>query len=95
MAFRTTRKADEDIFSLYEHGVLEYGQPSAEIYVAALRAMFELLAANPYIARERHEARPPVRLYPHRAHHIIYVVDDEDVLILRVLHGRQDWIRHL
>jgi toxin ParE1/3/4 len=95
MAFRTTRAADEDIFNLYEHGVLEYGQPSAESYVAALRAIFELLAANPFMARERSEARPPVRLYPYRAHHILYRIDNEDVLILRVLHGRQDWIRHL
>jgi toxin ParE1/3/4 len=36
-----------------------------------------------------------VRVHPFQAHVIIYVVDDAGVLIVRVLHGRQEWERLL
>ena len=47
------------------------------------------------MARERTEVRPPVRLYTYMAHVIVYIIEDEDVLILRVLHGSSDWINAL
>jgi len=54
-----------------------------------------LIATNPRIARERAQFKPPVRLYPYRAHLIIYLVDSAGVLMVRVLHNRQEWERHL
>jgi toxin ParE1/3/4 len=50
-----------------------------------------MLADNPLIARERRELAPPMRLHPYQAHMIVYVEDGAGVLIVRVLHGRQDW----
>ncbi|MFH6783095.1 MULTISPECIES: type II toxin-antitoxin system RelE/ParE family toxin [Methylobacterium] len=43
------------------------------------------------MAGERRELRPPVRLHPYGAHLIVYAVERDDILIVRVLHGRQDW----
>lgn len=43
------------------------------------------------MARERRELNPPMRLLPYHAHLIAYLVRDGDILIVRVLHGRQDW----
>ena len=43
------------------------------------------------MAREKRELRPPVRFHPYGAHLIVYVVEGDDILIVRVLHGRQDW----
>jgi toxin ParE1/3/4 len=37
------------------------------------------------------EFTPPVRLHRYNAHLIIYRVGNEDILIIRVLHGRQNW----
>jgi toxin ParE1/3/4 len=53
------------------------------------------MADNPHMARERAGFSPAVRLHPHQAHLIVYVAQGEDILIVRVLHGRQDWERHL
>lgn len=95
MAVRTTRKADEDIIAAYLHGAAEYGIEQAERYHAGLMATFALLAANPRLARERSEFDPPMRLHPYQAHLIAYLVRDADILVVRVLHGRQAWERHL
>ena len=91
MTFRTTRRADQDIIDLYVYGASQFGSPQAERYHAGLLALFDLLASNPFIARLRTEFSPPVRLHPYRAHLIVYVEDGQGILIVRVLHGRQDW----
>ena len=95
MIYKTTRRADQDIIDIYLRGVAEFGVDQAEHYHAGLAAAFELLAANPRIARERSEVNPPVRLHPFQAHLIAYVIHDDAILIVRILHGRQEWERHL
>jgi toxin ParE1/3/4 len=95
MIYKTTTRADEDIIGIYVHGVREFGARQAENYHRALVATFDILADNPFIARERQEFRPPVWLYFYKAHTIVYRIMRDHVLIIRVLHGRQDWERHL
>jgi toxin ParE1/3/4 len=56
---------------------------------------FELIAAYPQIARERVEFVPPARVHAYRAHVIFYLIENEDVLILRVAGARQDWASQL
>ncbi len=95
MTFRTTPRADEDIAEAYVTGALRFGVTQVERCQAGLFDAFRMLAATPQMARERREFTPPVRLHPYRAHVIVYVVDGFAILILRVLHGRQDWERAL
>lgn len=95
MTFVISRRADQDIFDLYVTGAAKFGEEQAERYHQGLEALFGLLADNPKMARLRQEFGRPVRLYPYQAHMIAYVEKGDDILILRVLHGRQDWERHL
>lgn len=56
--------------------------------------MFETLAAHPNLASERQASQSLVRLMPCGSHNILYVVENEDVIVLRVLrvlHGLQNW----
>jgi toxin ParE1/3/4 len=58
--------------------------------------VFALLSDNPRIARLRNELSPPLRIHPFKAHLIIYVVDgDDDIYVLRVRHGHEDWLGEL
>ncbi|MGH7088411.1 MAG: type II toxin-antitoxin system RelE/ParE family toxin [Stellaceae bacterium] len=91
MSYRTTRQADADIIDIYLWGCHEFGQRQAEQYHNGLAATFDLIAAHPRMARERSEFNPPVRLHPYQSHLIVYMLDDDGVLIVRVLHGRQEW----
>ncbi|AOO80098.1 type II toxin-antitoxin system RelE/ParE family toxin [Bosea vaviloviae] len=93
MAVRRTPRADQDLVGIYLEGVGQFGQRQAEIYAANLSSCFELLASQPLMARERTEIQPPVRVHAHGSHIIVYAVDEEDILIMRVLHGRRDWER--
>ena len=90
--WRLTPSAADDIAAIFMHGVEAFGIRQADAYHAGLEAAFEFLARYPRAARERTEHSPPVRAHPYRSHLIIYEIEaNEDVLILRVRHGREDW----
>jgi len=93
MAFRLTVQAEEDIVGIAEAGLRLFGETQALSYHQQLFEMFELIAANPQMARERHEITPPVRVHPFKAHLIIYILTEpDDVLIVRIRHSREDWM---
>jgi toxin ParE1/3/4 len=92
LPFRLTRKAEGDVIGIYVEGVRMFGEAQAERYHQQLANVFDLIGRNPQIARERGEITPPVRVHPHQAHLIVYVVDNDGAaLIVRVRHGREDW----
>lgn len=91
MNFRTSPQADEDIANAYVAGAVRFGVAQADRYQDGLFDTFRMLADNPQMARERLELVPPVRLHPYQAHMIVYVEFHGGILIVRVLHGRQDW----
>lgn len=93
MNYKTTRRADQDIIALYGRGAEDFGVAQAERYVEGLFSCFSLLAANPHMARERTELDPPMRLHSYGSHMIAYTVMADAILIVRVLHGRQDWLK--
>jgi toxin ParE1/3/4 len=96
MGYKTTRKADADIIDIYVYGAQNFGTAQAERYHTGLINAFERLALDPYLMRERREIQPPIRLFGYESHLIAYLIDENrNVLIARVLHGRQDWMRHL
>ncbi len=92
MAFRLTSKAVDDISHIFLEGVRLFGMSQAEKYHLGMEKVFQLLALNPELARERDEITPPVRIHPYGVHLIVYVVEQGgDVLIVRVRHGHEDW----
>lgn len=93
--FRVSRKAQADIRDIGRHTQRAWGIDQRRIYLAGLEAQFKLLATNPNLAPERTEFSPRVRLFPYRQHMIVYLPDDDGVLILRVLHHRMDVFQHL
>lgn len=92
MAYRLTAKAEDDVISVFLQGVMLFGERQAEAYHHELTRLFALIAENPSMARERRELDPPMRVHPHKAHLVIYrVEDDGDVLIVRLRHAGEDW----
>jgi len=92
MGFRLSLEAEEDVIGIAEAGVRLFGTTQARKYHDELFAIFDLIAANPRMARERHEIVPPMRIHPFKAHLIVYRVHETgDVFIVRVRHGHEDW----
>lgn len=92
--WRLTDRAMIDLDAVGEYGGQVYGRAAADAYLTEMRSLFDLLADHPYMSRERTETARPLRLHRFRAHHILYTVIDEDVLIVRIVGAMQDW-QHL
>ncbi|MGO4622865.1 type II toxin-antitoxin system RelE/ParE family toxin [Ensifer sp. 2YAB10] len=93
MQFSLSVEAEEDIVSIAEQGVRTFGSSVAEQYHEELFVLLELIAANPRMARERHEISPSVRIHPFKAHLVVYRInDDGSIFVIRVRHGHEDWI---
>ena len=93
MNYVLSRKAEEDIISIYRYGLENFGEVQADAYHEKLQACFEFLARNPLSTPERFELSPPVRVYPLGRHIVIYqIIDSSCILIVRVRHEREDWL---
>ncbi|MEM1132935.1 MAG: type II toxin-antitoxin system RelE/ParE family toxin [Pseudomonadota bacterium] len=92
MTYRLSKKADEDIIRIYLDGAEQFGVAQADAYHASLERSFDFLAENPRAAREREELSPAFRAHPHKAHVILYRVEERGIFIVRVRHAREDWV---
>ena len=84
-----------DLDAIYWHGVELWGRQQARTYLEALESLFNLLAEQPEIAWERSEIDPPVRLHPFRSRVVIFRANVSELDILRVVHGRSNWVELL
>jgi len=91
MPYRLSPQATDDLEALYLEGLASFGQRQADKYIASLRHVLDLIAANPHMARIRTEFDGQTRIHPHGSHMIVYEVDDRAVMILRIRHGRENW----
>ena len=95
MPYKLTREAEHDLIDIYVHGFQTFGESQAEKYFLELEDCFEVLGNAPLICRERIEFIPPVRIHHHGRHLVIYVIQDDLILIVRVLHDSMEIARHL
>ena len=92
MAYHLSLAAAADIRSIFSEGMRRFGKSQAAKYHLYLESVFETIAANPRIARERPELQPPMRVHSCGSHIVLYLVEaSNDVLIVRVRHHREDW----
>lgn len=92
MKFSLSRAAQADLIDIYLYSVQEFGVRQAEAYQDKIDQTIELIADTPEIARLRREITPPVRVHPVGVHMVVYHIDGELVRILRVRHGRENWM---
>lgn len=85
--------AERDLEHIATYTVETFGVEQALAYCDGLIRSLEFLAENPKSARLRDELKPPVRAHRFQSHLIFYdLLPDGSLFILRVRHGREDWI---
>ncbi len=92
MKYVLSKSAEEDLIQIYIAGAQDFGLEQAQHYHQKLQQAFEFLAKNPFAGPKRPELKPAIRIHPTGAHIVLYTVRDNDIHILRVRHGREDWI---
>ena len=89
MSHRVAPEAEADLDDIWCYIARKSGSLEiADRFTELLSDRFYLLANHPYIGRRRdHELRPGLRSFPVRDYIILYRIEEDVVLILRVLHG--------
>lgn len=92
MAHRVAPQAEAELDEIWYYIAKESGSfEIADRVVDSLTERFFLLARYPHIGRRRDEdLRPGLRSFPAGEYVIIYRVEDDDVLILRVIRASRD-----
>ncbi len=88
--FRVSKAAVADLEDIGRYTQKTWGAKQRRAYLDGLNEQFKALSQTPLIAAERRDFEPPVRIYHHESHLIVYAIDDVDIFILRVLRDRMD-----
>lgn len=91
MSYRLTKRASYEFDQIYLRGVRDFSYDVADKYAVGLLKTFAFLSDFPMAARERRETDPPVRVHPFRSHLIIYRMEGDEAVIVRIAHGHEDW----
>jgi len=95
MSFRLTPAARADLSSIWDYTEEHWDAHQAETYIRELHAAMERVAEDPRRGRPCDEIRAGYRKYAIGSHLIFYVVPDDGVDVVRVLHQRMGSGRHL
>ncbi len=87
-----SREAETDIASINRESIQLFGARQAAKYASGLARAFRSIADFPFAYPVREGMLRMVRIRPYEAHVILYEVVDGTVLILRIRHGREDWM---
>ena len=97
MTVRLSNRAERELLTIYAESAAQFGLAQADRYVAGLRSALALLAEQPQLTRERQELISRARAYRYKSHVIVYREEEEEdgILVIRLPHGRSDWINQL
>ncbi len=95
-AFRLTLLAEADFDGIGRYTQELWGTDQAVGYLTRVDQTFAALAASPALGKDRGDLRPGLMSCPCNRHVIFFRRDDQgNVDILRILHERMDFQRHL
>lgn len=95
MTVKFTEQAEADIIDSYLYGLQTFGHAQADRYEQSLRHAIDLIDENPRLGAEHPEYKPPLRIHHHGRHYIIYSIETDHVLIIRILRDESDLTRYL
>jgi toxin ParE1/3/4 len=84
-----------DLSEIDEYSLAQFGEEVGEAYMYGFDAAFALLTDHPHVGRATPEYGKDYRCLVHRKHRIFYLVNDEIVLVVRVIHHAMDASRAL
>jgi len=93
--YRLSPLAQSDLGSIWEYSAAHWGVDQAESYVRELERAVEAVANNPRLGRACDEIRSGYFKRAAGSHVLFYRLTGESVEIIRILHQRMDFDRHL
>ena len=91
-----SQQASRDIDEIYLYGLTNFGDDQPDIYSEKVKNLvLETLCRNPEIGRLDTRVNPAIRRLDFESHVIFYDVTETDIVIVRILHGSMDFVKHL
>ena len=88
-------RAQADIEEIWQYTTERWGHDQAERYIHALKQAIETIAREPSRGRASEHIRPGYRRYSVGSHVLFFRMVDGEIDLVRVLHQRMDFDRHL
>lgn len=89
MSFRLTPRAHQDVRDIGDRIAIDDAR-AAENLIGAFRKRWRLLASHPFSGRSRDDLTAGLRQVFVKPYVCFYLVEERDVLIVRIFHVRQD-----
>lgn len=93
--FTLSPRAQADIEEIWDYTVQHWNVDQAEVYLRKIKAAIEAVADEPRLGRPCDEVRVGYRKYPAASHVLCYRMTHDGIDIVRILHQRMDFERHL
>ncbi|MGH6719569.1 MAG: type II toxin-antitoxin system RelE/ParE family toxin [Alphaproteobacteria bacterium] len=93
--YRLTLRAKGDILDIADFTIQRWDADQAGRYLQGLEHLLGELARQPRMGRARPELGERVLSFRCESHMIYYIAARPGIVVLRILHGRQDPGRHL
>jgi toxin ParE1/3/4 len=90
-----TEIARDDLRSIRRYSQKAWGADRTVRYMADLRDVIKGLRAGTVVSRNRDDLRPGLHMATSGRHCVFFELDESRILIVRVLHDRMDYPRHL
>ena len=88
--YRLSNTADADLLGIAHYTMSQFGRRQAMTYSDGFAHCFEMISENPKIGRTLDTIRLGLRCFNYKSHGVYYMETDLGVLVVRVLHERQD-----
>ena len=95
MKLRLSGDAKRDLQAIARQGALRFGLLQSKEYAQRIARALDTIRDMPEIAHVRAGYPRPIRVHPVGVHLIVYEVKAQTVMVVRVLHGRQNLIDHI
>ena len=95
-AYVLSPRAQRDVEDIWDYTVEHWNVRQAETYIRQIKFAIETVAAEPKIARACNDIRPGYWKYPAGSHVVFFRLTDNGTIdVVRILHSRMDFGRHL
>ena len=94
-AYSLRPRAKKDLWGIAAYTYENWGEEQQDRYLETLHFGMESLSRNPNIGRAYDIIYPGLRKLPIGSHIILYLISDQGIDIVRILHHSMDIDRHL
>jgi toxin ParE1/3/4 len=93
--YTLTPRARSDLEEIWDYTAARWSINQAEVYLRQIKAAIEVIAADPRRGGICNDVRAGYRKYPAGSHLLFYRTTPHGIDIVRILHQRMDFERHL